>query len=141
MLFGILSDDIEHHWSALWPVLERAVEKGNGEYTAESLLIGIRNRDLQMWTDIDEEGVTRHAMVTTLEEFSDGKLVCKVLYIAGDDVDTWLGSTIDELESWAMDHGCSEMWGTGRKGWERKLEHFGFRYGYTTVIKELGVKQ
>ena len=134
-------DKVVDAWQNILPYIERALERGNGDFTPEYIMGRVVDGDYQLWAGIDT-GDIQFVAVTRLEYFeSSEKTVCLVMWLAGKNMTDWFEQVTAEIESWAITRGCNELRIIGRPGWERVGKQEGFRKTHTILAKQLGGRQ
>jgi hypothetical protein len=111
-------------WPDVAPMLERAVETASGAYDLRYVKDEIDARRLGLWVAL--EGTTPVAAITTRIAELPGKRIIAMDWIAGSRMSEWLPTAQKVLQDYAAAHGCSEMHGAGRKGWEKPLGKLGW---------------
>ena len=128
--------DIPKFWSECEPIIERSLKHAHGE----SSILGIRQNliagQTQLWVVIDDETIIACAVMQIIQY--ELKRTYRGLYLAGEDMDKWLGPLDKALERYARQWGCKEIELFGRKGWLRKLKNMNYAEGYSMVRRELG---
>lgn len=124
----------------LWPILRPYFQAAIDHCDSGLEVDEIRQRALDgkrlIWTVTDgprllaalSSGTTRHPK----------GLTAYVDYLAGDDLDSWLGEKVAEFEARARAAGATRVeFGDGRLGWVKKLRAYGYRPARTVMGKAL----
>jgi len=125
-MIGIKVKDIESVWGEVRPLIESALDYGDGKFTAQSIKRSLKKKEMQLWMEGQNVGVTRI-------DIYPAKKVCTVMFGAGFDLSVFENG-IKVIEAWAREKGCDsiEIW--GRKGWIRIL---GYTHIHSAIGKEL----
>lgn len=120
-------DDAVREFSQVQHYLKKATDRPNANWTLEMIFDGLKQDQLQLWTD---DGA---ACVTAM--YDDH---CLILCCGGENMSRWIDD-IEIIERWARYNNKPEMRIYGRKGWARVLgyEIAGTGYGTTFLRKIL----
>lgn len=132
MLVGILSQDIDKVWLTVVPIVKRAIDKSQHDYTIENVYDAIKNRDMQLWVWYGEDKIEA-CLVSAIATFPNRR-VCQLLFIAGIGLRDWLSSE-SIITEWARANGCSQLEGYARDGWLRVLKSW--RKVWTTIRRDI----
>lgn len=122
-MIGVKASEIESIWHEVAPLIESALEHSNGKLTLSSIKRALKKKDMQLWVDGENIGITR------IDDYP-AKRVCTVMVGAGNDL-TIFEKGIKVIEAWARAKGCDSIEVWGRKGWIRVL-------GYTHIHEAIG---
>lgn len=128
---GIPSAEVDFYWHEALPLLTPAIER-NGNHTAESILIGLKRADLQLWCAF-EDGKMIMAGVTEIADYPKTRQ-CLLFLCGGERMDLWL-EALPYVEQWALEQGCHKVRVDGRKGWARTLD--GYRERGVVIEKDI----
>lgn len=117
-------------WSEVEPLLKKAIERRDGEFSIADVLRFIREREMQLW--IARDSRIRAAAVSQIISYPQLK-VCLFAYLGGDGMRFWKQAQ-PLIEAWAKSQGCQEIRSAGRRGWARV---FGLQEIYTVAAKRL----
>jgi hypothetical protein len=124
-LLGVAAE----HVGAVWPLVERHVERalayGDGEYLAEDIRRFLEAREMQLWVAGTGRGVIG-AGVTQLVAYPRRKYCDMILWAADTPLHEWL-SCLDVVERWAETHGARPRL-FGRRGWGKRLAAYAPKY-------------
>lgn len=120
--------DFERGVAAI-PILRAALPYTDGLWTIEDIGREVAEGRMQLW--VHEGSVA----VTQLEVYPT-KLLAHIFLAAGGTLAT-LHELLHKIERWASDVGADRLIVSGRKGWVRDLQPFGFEEASVTVSKEL----
>lgn len=134
-LHGVLYRNVPSVWPVVLPMVEKAIEYAHGELEADDVLNALLNRDMQLWVVLDGR-VVRAVTITEISSFPRLK-VCRVLMVAGDEMDKWV-DLVDVIEKWAMSQGCKRLESYNRPGITRKMAKLGMKKIYDVIAKPLG---
>ncbi len=134
MTLGVIGRaDVERTWPICSPLLEKAMRRGDKDYTMEDIKDGIKDGKYLLWAW--EEGNRIICCAVTSFMFYPRKKICSVMMVGGSGLKLWKGPGIDTIADWAKKNGCSDMEGYVRKGWLRVLTNW--RPLWTTVRRSL----
>lgn len=134
-LTGIPSQEIDEIWEACEPYIELGAKKGQSEMTSKDIYNFCKEAKMQLWIVFDSESNIKAVVTTEIINYPKKK-VCRVITLGGQEIDNWLHS-ISVIEAWAEENGCHAMETFCRKGFIKKLEHYGYEQTYTVLGKEL----
>jgi hypothetical protein len=109
-------------------LVEPALEYTDGLWTLEDVKDALLEGRMQMWI------LNRSVLVTQLEVYPT-KLITHVFLGAGELDDCH--ELLSHVEEWASNVGAEKVLISGRKGWVRDLNPFGYRHTSITVAKDL----
>jgi len=134
-LTGIPSQEIDEIWEACEPYVELGAKKGQSEMTSKDIYNFCKEAKMQLWVIFNEKNKIK-GVGTTEIVIHPRKKVCRIITLGGEEIDNWLHS-ITVIEAWAEENGCHAMETFCRKGFIKKLEHYGYEQTYTVLGKEL----
>ena len=115
-------------------LLHEAVKTSHGRCTVNDTIEAVYRGKKQLWAAYDD---TVHGVITTsIVEYPRIKALVMEL-CAGDNLSQWKGQMLEMIEQFARDCGCAKIEMVGRKGWERVLDHDGYRPTHFVYEKEL----
>ena len=128
----VSSDDVPYIWEKIHPHLESMEPHSEGELAPEDFYEAITNGDMQLWTAIKDNEIMA-SMVTQIVPYPR-KRVLRIISIAGEGMDQWIGY-IPLIEDWALSMGCTSLECWGRKGWLKVLKDW--KCSYHIITKDL----
>ena len=128
----VSSDDVPYFWEKIHPHLELMEPHSEGELAPEDFYEAITNGDMQLWTAIKDNEIMA-SMVTQIVPYPR-KRVLRIISIAGEGMDQWIGY-IPLIEDWALSMGCTSLECWGRKGWLKVLKDW--KCSYHILTKDL----
>ena len=125
----------------LWPIVEPFVATVEKEDPSGVSVDDVRHKaesgNMQLWIAWDSETRTPLATVgTQIEIGHDKRLIARVLFCTGHDLDRWL-MFLSAIEDWAKSAGCTVVKSIARKGYGRKLAAAGYRDTHIFIEKAL----
>lgn len=117
MIRGVLAQDVQDIWPKLRPLLEATLARDPlGYYSANDVLQGLINRDLQLWlnNDCDFFGVTEIVQYPQ-------KKACRILW-GGGKISDELRDCFNVIKAWAAQNDCHSIEVIGRCGWSKVLD-------------------
>lgn len=109
-------------------MLARAEPYNQGEYTIDDVICGLEEQDYQMWAEIDGERIKSIAVLNLI--IFPRKKVMNIMIVVSDDMSTGKAQFIKMMKEYAAINDCDSLRLTGRKGWQRELQEFGFHEPY-----------
>jgi len=107
--------------------IEAALEHSGGTHDFWDIVDGIYSGHMQLW--VADKG----CLVTEIVVYPKKKVLN--VFLGGGEMDE-LSGMHEKVIRWAKDHGCSGATITGRKGWVRAFQKFGWKPLHTTIVKE-----
>lgn len=134
MLRGVRADRVDALWPTVGPMIQRAIDKSEGDYDLDDVLYHLTERDMQLWVWYTDTVITACA-VTQIINYPQ-RSVCQVPFLSGVDYKIWIKAN-EEIGLWAVTQGCQQLEGFCRPGWLKILAHFNWRAVWTTTRKDL----
>lgn len=106
-------------WHIFEPLIRRCTDKSNGCYEPIDILKEVLNGDQVMWAAWDKERGAVDAVMTTQVVNLPRRRICKVVWVAGDRMETWVAEFVETIEKYAKEKGCTGGKGFMRRGWLR----------------------
>lgn len=132
MLRGIRAEHVEEFWPQASVLLQKALDKSQGDYALNDVKKELLERDMQLWIWI--EGHTLISCCVTKIVNYPQRLICQIPLIAGTKMRLWLQCE-DVISAWAKEQGCTQLEGFSRDGWLKVLCHW--RKAWTTIRRDL----
>jgi hypothetical protein len=114
-------EDVGKVWGNCKPYLSQATDRSGGRETILTLYSKIKKGFTVLWV-IMVDGFTVGSLTT---EVTDWKSL-HVSFLGGTDMNVWLPELIRQLKEYALYNHCTSIEQTGRKGWLKALESYGF---------------
>jgi len=108
-------------WEMAYPQLEKAVKRNKG-FTMADIKEQLLRRMMQMWLSVTDKNEIEAVAITQMQLYPQKK-TCFLLFLGGQDREHWK-PFMDDLETWAIDSGCTDMEFIGRKGWAKIMTDF-----------------
>lgn len=116
--------------------IQRALDHTRGEVDLDDIKLQCKHGTMQLWV-VMEEGVGLAGVVTTeIVDYPNLK-ACRVVALAGENLDKWVRLVDEVLAAWARQLKCDVLEAVGRAGWTRKLAKVGWKQQYVFVGREL----
>jgi hypothetical protein len=120
-------------WDRCKPFLTKATDKSGGRETILTLYSKLKLGFSVLWI-IMIDGFVVGSLTT---EVTDWKSL-HVSFLGGTDMNVWLPELIKQLREYALYNHCTSIEQTGRKGWLKALESYGFKdQHYSTMTLKL----
>lgn len=116
MIYALSPAQVEKHAGTLRPYLERGCASGVAD-PGEMLDLCLGGEALA-WVILD--GGLKGVAVTEVNTWPKGR-VLRILCVAGDGMDAWLGAFTRTMRDHARANDCMKIVAEGRKGWGRVL--------------------
>lgn len=116
-------DDVPRYWPHIEHWMELGLEVSLA-YRPPDILFSLLLGQRQLWIAEDETGEVFAFTVTEILNTPRAKILWS-LVTGGKKIDAWVHFE-GAISEWARKLGCKAFEGPGRKGWERKMEKFGF---------------
>lgn len=121
---GVLSHRINEVWPAVAPIIERALEFGDGKYALTDIHRFLEEQACQLWIIHNTAGIAG-ALVTQIVNYPQDRRLC-FFACAGVEADKWLHLN-EVIKCYAREQGCSSVEIYGRPGWVKKMKPYGFK--------------
>lgn len=123
-------------WPHVEEWVERALERGNADHTAEGIRDQIHRGTSQLWL-VWGEGQPQGVVITEILDGARGR-TCNIVVLAGERFSGWEHLQAD-LAQWAREYwGCVRLSLVGRKGWVRRLAGAGWSETAVTLERVIG---
>jgi len=120
-------------------LLEKALDRGLGEFHIEDIFASILKKDQQLWVALDEEtGDMPMAFTTQIMYYPHATHLG--LLLTGSEphtIKSWIDEWQEPVENFCRTNGVSHMITFGRVGWEKFLGGKGFNKYYAVMSKEI----
>jgi hypothetical protein len=129
-------DEALKHWHIISPMLQTAMETGQGESVMTDYMKKILNESAQCWVILNNDIIVG-AGLTEFMYYSQHKTLHIILFA---------GSNFEEqskmfpvVEQFAKDSGCKAIEQWGREGWAKILPKYvpGFKQAYVVMRKDI----
>ena len=135
-VIGITPVQVPMVWPNVAPLLEKAIDRGDGTMTLDGLRSMCETRDGQLWVILGDTQESCAAAVTAIQN-SDALRYLLILALGGMDMYAWIHALDETLSRFAKAHGCSQVRLIGRPGWARVLESIGAKQVSVVLAKEV----
>ena len=124
--------------TTVWPLvkdfLQKAIDKGTGEFTLEQLAEMIQQERMQLWVADQNRRIEAVAVTEFVLYPSTSRL--RVVLVGGQEMVRW-AHLLDRMERWAVANGAQGLEALVRPGMAKLLENHGFDKPYVVVLKPL----
>ena len=135
----------EQHIDVVFPhikhLLQKALDRGLGEITLDTIQGYCRQGHQQLWLGLNEEAKKIVlAFTTEIVEYPTRQKQLHLHLTGAEDhsIDTWIDVWSTPVEKFCRDNEISYIHTTGRDGWEKVVKHLGYKKYYTVLVKEIG---
>lgn len=126
---------VDRFWHYAEPYIKRALDHTSGEFLVEDLKRFCKDNYVQLW--LVAEGNRVVAAVTTEVVVYPQRKHLRVITLAGSKAPEWTGQVDTILNDWARSQGCNAMEAFVRKGYVPILAKHGYKFKYSTVVKDV----
>ena len=134
-LRGIPPHAIQELWGFAEPYIKRALDHTFGELSAKDIKQYCMNEQMQLWMMAKDSRIVGVG-TTQIIVYPQFK-ACRVITLAGNNFDDWVGLCYMQMKVWAKEQGCTAMEAYVRKGFVPKLAEIGFKHRYSVVHMDL----
>lgn len=112
-------NDLPKAWEQLEPLLTKACEWSQGQFTPPAVVDGIMAGAYQLLAYVDGEEILSVALLT-ISQFPTGMRVCELLLASGEGMRDWRKFQ-GQVADLAKQYGCTKFRMIGREGLQRML--------------------
>ena len=123
--------------STIFPMMDKAIVHSNGELSRDRLVSEIEDGETLLLT-ASQDGEILGMVVAKRIVFQTGKTVLSCPITSGGKIHLWMDEMVGTLKVLARLYGCSELYGSGRPGWERLMKNYGINIIRRTYALKLG---
>ena len=128
-------------WDRVSVCLKRATDHSAGRFSVESVYEDIRSGNQLLWALFRGDDELLLVATTQFTFYPLRKNLCIMFMGSADHGERlWFDhrdSIVGALEDFALEHGCHGIELTGRAGWQRVLDKFGFEKKFIVLEKDL----
>ncbi len=130
-------EEVLKDWLVLSPLIQEALDKGQGENTLLDHMKKILNFNTHCWLITNNEEV-KGVILTEFLQYTQHKTL-HIITLSGNDFQAWV-HLYPTIEQFAKDAGCKAVEQWGRPGWARVLPKLvpGFEQAYVVMRKNIG---
>lgn len=121
-------EDFKVEYDRVRPWLRAALDR-SCDAEEVRMLDKIASREWTLWTSPNA------GCCTSFLEWDGRRML--VFALAGGDLDEMMADGLPIVEAWAKENDCSGLLVFGRRGFERKIRSYGFRFQSVTLMKEI----
>lgn len=116
--------EIERFWPIVSKLLLPAIDYSLGRASLDQMFGILTTCKAQLWLMIEDRHIVA-ASITEIRLYPTHPIL-NVLMIGGSKMDQWLGDFVPRIKRFAQFNGAKALEFTGRKGWLKTLDKFGF---------------
>jgi len=135
----LLPEEILQRWSEISPLIQEALDTGQGENTLVDYMKKLMSLQVHCWLNTDNENKILGVCLTEFIQYTRHKTL-HIIALTGTDFESWSNFGYSKIEQFAKDGGATvvEVW--GRKGWVKALPKMdsGFEQVYVVMRKNIG---
>jgi len=135
ILTAVPVEQVPKIWTIAGPMLGKAAETTGPRFSEMDIFDHIMDGALALWVVIIDDTIVA-ALTTRIVAYNK----CKALsidWVGGSRMREWFDQTLDTMEKYARESGCSRLEGYGRKAWGRTLAKRGWEPDYIAYKMEL----
>jgi hypothetical protein len=133
-IVAINRDRIDDVWPEVESQIQRALDYTRGELTTDYIKTQLESGNALLLLALD--GAILASIVCEIVDTASLR-VCHIIACGGEKADIWLDKWHEVIVPLAKEQGCRRISLSGRKGWVKKLQKYGFNYAYTTIDQEI----
>jgi len=122
---GIPSSQIPKVWDDCVDFIELGNSKSQDEMTIQDIYELLCNAEMQLWVIINDDEKILGAGTTQILDYPNKK-ICRIVTLGGRNFENWIES-INIIEEWSKTMNCESVEFFCRKGFQRKLENYGYK--------------
>jgi hypothetical protein len=130
-------EEVLKDWLVLSPLIQEALDKGQGENTLLDHMKKLLNFNSHCWVIKDKEEI-KGVILTEFLQYTQHRTL-HIITLSGTEFETWV-HLYPTIEQFAKEAGCirCEIW--GRAGWAKVLPKVlpGFEQAYVVMSKNIG---
>ena len=124
MIIAIPPEDISRVWDQVGPMLQLALDKGNGIYELPDVKKELESGDNILLAAVKDKEIQAVFTLTTLEY--PRKKVLSIFLVGGSGMEEWEEEIMDTIHAIAKKQGADSVFSNGRDGWTRKMKKYGY---------------
>jgi len=135
----LLPEEILQRWSEISPLIQKALDTGQGENTLVDHMKNLMNLQTHCWLIYNNQDETVGVGLTEFIQYTRHKTL-HIITVTGKDFESWGGLVHPTLERFAKDGGAIAVEQWGRPGWARVLPKIvpGYEQAYVVMRKNIG---
>jgi len=122
-------------WRDILPFVTAAVATSAGAFTASSVYKDAKSGFHTVWIIVSDD-VIQLMLTTRIVQYPEKRALI-VDWVGGGDLRNVLETGLDTLKDYARDNSCTEIEGSGRKGWEKWLAPHGWTHQHVAYKLEI----
>lgn len=127
---------VDNVWNWLRLKLEEHPDLWNQSHTLESLYESIKSGQIRVWLVV-KDGLIYMSFFTTITVYPV-RSTLDVVWASGKDLEKYLGIGLAGLDTFARNHGCSDILvSAAREGWGKPLAPFGYKKTMTVFSRHV----
>lgn len=130
---GVPAHEVVTIWPEVAPLIQKAIDRSQGEMTVEDVAKFIAERDMQLWV-AEKNGRVSAAFVTSIANHPRLR-VLRIVLCGGEGLGEWRDAAQAQFEKFAKANGCRQLDIIGRRGWGRALE--GWQEAYVVFRRDI----
>jgi hypothetical protein len=130
-------EEVLKEWLVLSPLIQEALDKGQGENTLLDHMKRLLNFSTHCWLITNDEEV-KGVILTEFLQYTQHKTL-HIITLSGNDFELWV-HLYPTIEQFAKDAECKAIEQWGRPGWAKVLPKLvpGFEQAYVVMRKNIG---
>ena len=131
MIIAIPPEDISRVWGEVGPMLQLALDEGNGIYDLSDVRDVLESGKNILLTAVKDKEIQAAFVLATLEY--PRKKVLSIFLVGGTGMTEWEEEIMSTIETLAKSQGANSIYSNGRDGWTRKMKEYGYHKIHTVL--------
>jgi len=120
MIVPVPPNEIQHVWHIVGPLLQKGIDKSNGEYTLDDLYQFLVSDAMQLLVAVINDRIV--AAINTEIVIYPRKRAVRLINAGGSHLQQWGPELWEFMEQMAQNNNCDLIEAVGRPGWMRFLK-------------------
>ena len=134
MFTGISKHHIPQIWDVVAPMLQKAINKSQKDYSVDDIFNFLMSDDMQLWAWLEDKKIIA-CCISQIVNYPQRK-VCQLPYIAGSGLRRFLEAE-EIIIKWAKMNDCTQLEGCARDGWLRIMQPRNWFKVWVTIRKDI----
>ena len=116
---------IESVWPSIESYMEKVAKFTYGRFKADDIKNDLQTKQQQLWVAFDNQDFYG-AVVSEIIVYPQMTTLC-VHFLSGKEFDLWRDDMLALVQRFARDSGCKLIESSGRVGWKKMWENYGYK--------------
>ena len=135
MIAAIQPEDVSRVWDQVGPMLQMALDKGNGIYILDDVKNVLESGSDILITVVKDEKI-QAAFTLTILKYPQKK-VLSIFLVGGEGMKEWEDEIMESIYQIAKEQGADSIYSNGRDGWTRKMKKYGYNKIHTVLERKV----